>query len=793
MAYTKFSSFFKIGFVVLLCFLALPALAQKKQKMILDSIQHNSSNNAAIIPELVNKIGAYTVIIDKNIAYLEKKIKLNEITTTIPSIEKLVKRIKESLENGKSSWNLRGLNSTSIMLKGTASDLNKYKNTLSNYSSTLTKNSATLKKILKDPLLKASLQDSILSMQLQDIQEESVLLDTDQKKVLTKVNILRNRVTIALLQANDIISDLADKSISEKRSMWGQEEAPLLTAKSSWYKKSFTTVIEEAFIRLSRGLTRYLESNLDVLAITLLLFIFTLVWSFINMKQLKKLPEAPLELHNIIFYSRSIVLVNLFGFFTYAPFFFPSPTMSFLHTFELLRLLSLVFLMVPFLAKSCKPILITLCVLWFLYAVDDLLLQSAYGERWWLLVMGVVLLMVCLKLLFKKENFFIGIEESPITKHVLLFTLVFVTLSILFNLFGRVTLAKMCGVTAIQTLLLAMALKVFCTSVLEAIYIQSEAYHQSRFSAYINFKELQHKFKRVLWITAIVVWAVYLARDLALYDFFKMILTDFVSKGRTIGSLSFNFKNVGIFFIIIWVSTLLSGFINFFFGQTVEITSGKRSSLGSMLLLIRLSIWTVGFFIAVAASGIPLDKLSIMIGALSVGIGFGLQTIVNNLVSGIIIAFERPIQVGDQIEVGNKSGVVKEIGVRSSTIKSSSGADIIIPNGDLLSQHLINWTLQDRNRRVEFAIGLSFDSDIIQVRKIIEQTISKNNRILQTPAPEIVLNEFTEKNVEIKVLFWVPDLSTASALRSLIMIEIYEALKAAGIQPGYSEAKLAPR
>ena len=777
----------------LLLFLILTATtltiySQKKKETILDSIRQDSSIDATIIPELVTKIGNYTVTIDRNTSYLEKRVKLNEIDTSIPGIEKLVKRIKTSLEDGKRNWNLRGLNSTSIMLKGTASDLDEYKNTLNNYRNILTQNSAALKKILIDPLLKASLKDSILNMQLQDIKEESVTLDKDQKVVLTKVNILRNRVTIALLQANDIISDLTEKSVEEKRNMWGPEEEPLLSAKPSSYKKSFTTVTQEAFTRLNKSLKRYFKSNSDVLMLTILIFIFTFVWSFINMRNLKKLPAAPLELNNIIFYRRSIILVNLFGFFTYAPLFFESPTMSFLHTFEIFRLLSLAFLLTPYIIKSYKPFFTLLCVLWFFYAVDDLFLVSAYGERWCLLIMAVILGVLCLKLFFKKETFFTTIEASPMTKYVLLFSLILVALSILFNFFGRVTLAKICGITAIQTLLLALTLKVFCAIVLEAIYIQSEAYHHSRFSAYINFNELQHKFKRVLWIIAVVVWAIYLARDLAMFDFLKTIVIDFLNKGRTIGSLSFNFKNVGIFFVIIWASTLLSGFINFFFGQTVEKTTGKRSSLGSILLLVRLTIWTVGFFIAVAASGIPLDKLSIMIGALSVGIGFGLQTIVNNMVSGIIIAFERPIQVGDQIEVGNKSGVVKEIGVRSSTIKSSSGADIIIPNGDLLSQHLINWTLQDRNRRVEFSIGLSFDSDIQQVRKIIEQTIIDNDRILHIPAPEIVLNEFTEKNVEIKVLFWVPDLSTATSIRSHIMIEIYEALKASGIQPGYSDA-----
>ena len=401
-----YSKFFRIAFIFLLCLTALPTLAQKKQKAILDSIQNNSSNNAAIIPELVDKIGAYTVIIDRNTAYLRKKVNLNEITATIPGVEKQVKRIKESLDSDKRVWNLRGLNSTVIMLKGTAADLMEYKNTLNSYSSTLTQNNTVLKKILQDPLLKATLQDSILDMQLQDIKEESLLLDSNQKKVLTKVNLLRNRVTIALLQANDIILDLLDMSLAQKRRMWGQEEAALFSANPDSYKKSFATVIEESFVRMNKGLLRYLQGNLDFLAITLLIFIFTLVWSLINMSQIKKLPGATLELNNIVFYRRSTVLVNLFGFFTYAPFFFPSPTMSFLHTSELLRLLCLVFLLTPFIAKSNKPIWAILCVLWVVYAADDLLLNSAYGERWLLLILGVVLLLVCLKMLFKKKNFF---------------------------------------------------------------------------------------------------------------------------------------------------------------------------------------------------------------------------------------------------------------------------------------------------------------------------------------------------------------------------------------------------
>jgi small-conductance mechanosensitive channel len=244
----------------------------------------------------------------------------------------------------------------------------------------------------------------------------------------------------------------------------------------------------------------------------------------------------------------------------------------------------------------------------------------------------------------------------------------------------------------------------------------------------------------------------------------------------------FTFKSVAVFICIIWISSFISTVLNFFFGNQSLSDSGKRNKVGSMMLLIRLAVWTIGFLIAVAAAGIPLDKLSLMIGALGVGIGFGLQNIVNNLVSGIILAFERPIQVGDLIEIGNKSGTVKEIGVRSSKIKSADGADIIVPNGDLLSQHLINWTMQDNRKRIEFMIAIPYSTDIEMVKSLIQEQLKKNEAILQEPNPNSIVHAFTDQAIEIKVLCWVPDLTKAGTVRSNLMIDICEVLIAAGVQ-----------
>src|SRR5204862_5029292 len=120
----------------------------------------------------------------------------------------------------------------------------------------------------------------------------------------------------------------------------------------------------------------------------------------------------------------------------------------------------------------------------------------------------------------------------------------------------------------------------------------------------------------------------------------------------------------------------------------------------SRLLIARLILLCIGYLLAVAASGVPVDKITIIIGALGVGIGLGLQNIVNNFVSGIILIFDRPLQIGDIVEIGDKKGRVKEIGIRTSTLLTEDGAEVIMPNGDVLSHNIVNWTLSNNHARV---------------------------------------------------------------------------------------------
>jgi len=732
------------------------------------------------VPVLIGKIETYNFTIDRSRFLLQRGYDVSAIETALPDIERRVKGFKKRFEKRGKKANLRSLNSSVILLKEISDNLASYKTVLSDYGQELTQKNEELKKILADPELNIEIEDAALKTQLTDVLIEANKLNKSQRKVLAKLNLLTSRVSVNLLQTQNLSSDMVYLSISKKINMWSREEAPLFQAGLDQYENSFFDNVAKALERSGKILVIYLRGKINIIVLSLLIFACITVWMTSNKRRIKKLADSESILSQVKFLNKNVVIGSLFGFFTYLPFLFGNPTMSLMHAIEFLRLILLCFLILPFLTQQAKMMWFTLFAVWIFYAIDDVLLDSAFGERWALFLAGFLLLFLCIKIIRNKAHLWIGIEPSFATRALVIFAIVQIVLSLAFNLTGRLSLTKIFGVSAVQCLMLGISLKVFCTIVVEAVYMQTEAYQSSRFSDFINFEELQHRLVKYLWVLASVVFIIAFARNITLYELLINSCANFFNETRSIGSFKFTFLSIAIFIFILWLSSVISSFISFFFREQATST-GKRSGLNSMMLLIRLAIWTVGFFIAVAAAGIPIDKLSIMLGALGVGIGFGLQNIVNNLVSGVIIAFERPIQIGDQIEIGNKSGVVKEIGVRSSKIYSSEGSDIIVPNGDLLSQHLVNWTMEDRSKRIEFTIGLPYSADIEMARKLMGEKLAKNEKILTLPKPTIVIQDFGEYSITIKTQLWVADLSHAGEVRTHAMNDIKIALTEAGI------------
>jgi potassium efflux system protein len=290
------------------------------------------------------------------------------------------------------------------------------------------------------------------------------------------------------------------------------------------------------------------------------------------------------------------------------------------------------------------------------------------------------------------------------------------------------------------------------------------------------------RLRNILTLIAGIFWFINLTQNLNVYDLAYSSTADFLNLERTVGNTSFTFGSILIFFLVIWLANLFQKYIGYFFGDTgEEVLPEKKTRLGTSILLVRLLILTGGFFLGILASGIPLDRVTIIIGALGVGIGLGLQNIVNNLVSGVILAIERPVQVGDLIEISSNSGRVKEIGIRSSRIITAEGAEVIIPNGDMLSQKLINWTIGNTHLRIEIIVKLVTGSDADKAKKIIIDLLAAQQDIMPKPESQVLIRSLSQSGAELQVLFWAFDISKWVQLKSDMLEKIFAACTQQGI------------
>jgi small-conductance mechanosensitive channel len=281
-------------------------------------------------------------------------------------------------------------------------------------------------------------------------------------------------------------------------------------------------------------------------------------------------------------------------------------------------------------------------------------------------------------------------------------------------------------------------------------------------------------------LVTLILFGVGCAYYLHILDILKEWVISFLNDAWVIGDNSFTLGGILLFVSILWLSAKISSWIKIYFdGKDYYRSVKKTSTLATML---RFGVIMVGFLLALFFSGIPLDKITIIVGALSVGLGFGLQNIVNNLVSGIILIFERPVQVGDFVDVKNYSGIIKEIGIRASILRTFDGAEVIIPNGHLISEEVINWTLSNQHRRVEVLVGVAYGSDVDQVMQILNGIVSSFRGILKHPKPVVLFKEMGESSLNFSMRFWVSDIDEFLVIKSEITTAIYKAFSEAGIQ-----------
>ncbi|MBV9998561.1 MAG: mechanosensitive ion channel [Verrucomicrobia bacterium] len=235
----------------------------------------------------------------------------------------------------------------------------------------------------------------------------------------------------------------------------------------------------------------------------------------------------------------------------------------------------------------------------------------------------------------------------------------------------------------------------------------------------------------------------------------------------TIGSLQLSLGHVLAFAIAVWASFLVSRFLRFLLEEDVyERFNLPRGLPYAVSTLLHYLVLVAGFFVGLAALGFDMTKFTILAGAFSVGIGFGLQNIINNFVSGLILLFERPIKVGDVIQVDTATGSVERIGIRASVVRTMDGSEVIIPNGTLISNQVINWTFSDRQRVIVIQVNVARGVDPAHAAQLLKQVAQDHPHVAKHPAPQAYVSTLSAGSLTLELRAWTDSYEDWFQIRS---------------------------
>ena len=360
--------------------------------------------------------------------------------------------------------------------------------------------------------------------------------------------------------------------------------------------------------------------------------------------------------------------------------------------------------------------------------------------------------------------------------------LVLLAISLLANIIGYVSLAQVLGLSTLVGIFVAAAL--FCVvRVLTLILGIVLNTNWARSLLAKRTDAVERWGARLFGLAAFLLWLRAILRMLTIYEGAMGTLSDFLQYPIGFDRLHFTLGGALSVALILLVGYTLANTFTFLLNNVVlpklSLERGVPYAISTIAYYI-LILMVAGA--ALSATGVELNKFTVLTGALGVGLGFGLQNIVNNFVSGLILLFERPIHVGDTVEVGGLVGMVRRIGARSSTILTMQGAEVIMPNSNLISNQVINWTLSSQWRRVDVPVGIAYGTDPTRVIKLLVGVAESHPGVLLARPPMAFFLGFGESAMKFELRFWCGEQDAWFQLQSDVTVAVAIALREAGIE-----------
>jgi potassium efflux system protein len=462
-----------------------------------------------------------------------------------------------------------------------------------------------------------------------------------------------------------------------------------------------------------------------------------------------------------------LVVLNLYQFVL------PMPPLIFSIIIWTISTIALVIMMLHTIKTFVWKVLISIFILNLLAFFDIIILIHFVGESYLILAINILGISIGVysflnRALFQRKIYLWYIVAGAILQ----------VFSFYYLVNGHYNLGKFLMTKAVYSVVVIFSLYHTLIVVKEINLVSKILKTTDEDSSKKMIKGIPHNFSFSFYLLLFVACFILMIRNTYIFQSIIDPFRNSISETRNIGNISFTFENIIIFILIILLSGFISKVVSFLASDNQVIKNkDKAKNIGSWMFLSRITIVTVGVLVAFASTGIPLDRITLIISALGVGIGFGMQSLVNNLISGLIIAFEKPVNLNDIIEVGTQSGKMKSIGIRSSVVTTYDGADVVIPNGELLNQNLTNWTLGSNQRRSQIRFGVAYGTDLELTKKVLLEILEKNKNILMKPAPTIWFTKFGDNSIDLVVMYWIKHFDFDYDVKSELIVAIDKTLK----------------
>ncbi|MDP4210860.1 MAG: mechanosensitive ion channel [Bacteroidota bacterium] len=646
-----------------------------------------------------------------------------------------------------------------------------------------------LKKALSDTIFRRVYADSTLrnkfDTRLVRLERKWNRTDSTTKANIDTLNAMKIKVADNSMSLSNMLNMFDTRLDKADRQLFGPEVNCL------WQKPKTQAIVNDTSKRVismlgseQKAIGYYFSQTSGQRTFILILGILLFIWLFVKRKLLRTI-RAQKESFNFLglhFLNNHPVLSLFVLLLSLMPFFDAYAPTSYIAIEYILLLTAASIIFFKNQDSHFRFNWMALVILFVADVLTYLLVEPTLLTRLWMLALHVGIIIFAFRFyqkFDKKKAWYKWIKKAAIISMIL------AGLGIFCNLFGRFSLSGIFGLAAVFAITQAVILPIFIETFIEFILLQLQSSRMKKgVDKPFDCSFVIKKIKMPLIIVASILWLIMLTSNLNIYHSISNSVVDLLTSVRTIGSISFKLISVLMFFVIIWFAHILQRLVSFFFGETgsdtedlVTVSKGQHSRL----LITRLLVLIGGYLLAIAASGLPIDKLTFVLGALGVGIGMGLQNIVNNFVSGIILIFDGSLQIGDEIEVSGQAGKVKEIGLRASTLNTSDGAEVIIPNGNILSQNIVNWTFSNDQKRVMIWFSLSGkEMDANVINDVINNTIKEIAGVVAAKKPVILYTRVTPESCAITVRFW-STISNADNVKSQAMLQLSTAFSALDI------------